>query len=159
MARLAMARTPEELELGRELWREYAAVIRDPAWLPDFDAELRSLGETYAPPGGVFLLAWEGDELAGCGALRRLDAERCEMRRVFVRPPHRGRGLARTISVALLGEARRLGFAIVRLDVSPDMAEATKLYESLGFRTVPAYPGAPGDATCMEARVRSGPAR
>jgi GNAT superfamily N-acetyltransferase len=157
MARITAAATPAEFDLGRELWREYAKAIDDPAWFPNFEADLANLDKTHAPPNGLFMLAWEGNEPAGCGALRRLDDEYGEMRRVFVVPKFRGRGLARTISVSLMGEARRLGYAAVRLDIPPKMAEAIKLYESLGFSRIPPYGSQPPGALCMEARVRSGP--
>jgi GNAT superfamily N-acetyltransferase len=159
MARIAAATGEAELELAREIWREYARVIDDPAWFPAFERDLAEIGERYGPPGGVFLLAWEGDELVGCGALRRLDDEAAEIRRVYVRPRFRAKGLARTISMALMGEARRIGYSLVRLDIPPRMAEAIKLFASLGFSPIPPYAGQPAGALCMEARVRSGAAR
>jgi putative acetyltransferase len=159
MARITTAANAAEHDLAREIWREYSRVIDDPAWFPEFERDLAEIGKTYGPPGGTFLLAWEGNALAGCGALRRLDDEAAEIRRVYVRPPFRGKGLARTISMALMGEARRLGYAVTRLDIPPRSAEAIKLYESLGFRPIPPYAGQPPDALCMEARVRSGPSR
>jgi GNAT superfamily N-acetyltransferase len=159
MARIAAATTMAEHELARELWREYARVIDDPAWFPSFERDLAEIATTYGPPGGAFLLAWEGTELAGCGALRRLDGEAAELRRVYVRPPFRGKGIARTVSMALMGEARRLGYALVRLDIPPRMSEAKRLYESLGFKPIPPYAGQPAGALCMEARVRAGAAR
>lgn len=159
MARIAAAATSEELDLGRQMWREYARTIDDPAWFPGFETELADLGRIYAPPGGAFLLAWEGKELAGCGALRRLDDELGEMRRVFVRSQFRGRGIARTVSVALMGEARRIGYGAVRFAIpavfADKMADGIKLYESLGFRQIPPTAAQPAGAFCMEARVRS----
>jgi GNAT superfamily N-acetyltransferase len=159
MARLTAATNAADLELARTMWREYARVVDDPAWFPGFDAELAELASMYGPPGGTFLLAWEGDELAACGALRRIDEDAGEVRRVYVRPKFRGRGLARSISMALMGEARRIGYASVKLDVPPKLAEGVKLYQSLGFTQIPAYAGQPAGAVCMEARVRSGPRR
>ena len=159
MARITTATTPDDLDLAREMWREYARVVDDPAWFPGFEPELAELGTTYAPPGGTFLLAWEGNDLAACGALRRLDDDSSEIRRVFVRPRFRGRGLARTISMSLMGEARRIGYATVKLDVPPKLSEGLKLYQSLGFSEIPAYAGQPAGAICLEARVRSGPRR
>ncbi len=156
MARLTTAMTPDDLNLAREMWREYASVVNDPAWFRGFESELASLGTMYGPPGGTFLLGWEGDDLAGCGGLRRIDDEIGEIRRVYVRPKFRKKGLARTISMALMGEARRIGYAAVRLDISPKQSEGIKLYQSLGFVVIPAYAGQPKGAICMEARVRSG---
>ncbi len=159
MARLTTATTPDELNLAREMWREYARVVDDRAWFPGFERELADLGTIYGPPGGTFLLAWEGNELAACGALRRLDEDVAELRRVYVRPQFRARGLARTISVALMGEARRVGYGSVRLDVPPKLSAGIKLYQSLGFAAIPPYASQPPGAICMEARVRSGPRR
>jgi len=157
MARITTATTTDDLDLARELWREYARVVDDPAWFPGFESELAELGKMYGPPDGTFLLAWEGSELAACGSLRRLDADTAELRRVYVRPKFRGRGLARTISMALMGEARALGYSVVRLDIPPKLSEGLKLYQSLSFRPIPPYAAQPPGAICMEARVRSGP--
>jgi len=159
MARIAPVTTPQELDLARELWREWAQLIDDPAWSRVFEADLADLAKIYGPPGGVFMLAWEGKDLAGGGALRRIDDELCEMQRVYVRPKLRGRGLARSLSVALMGEARRMGYGAVRFAIPADfvakLAGGIKLYESLGFRRIPTYAGNLPDAVCMEARVRS----
>ena len=161
MSRIAIAAKPQDLELGRQMWREYAQMIEDPAWLPGIEAELAGIGNIYAPPGGTFVLAYEGQEAAGCGGLRRIDDEVCEMARVFVRPQFRGHGIARSISVALMGEARRIGYGVLRFAIpgalATTMAGGIKLYESLGFRPIPPYGKHPPGAFCMEARVRSGP--
>jgi GNAT superfamily N-acetyltransferase len=159
MARIAAATTPQELDLARELWREWEKIIEDPAWKRVFRADLEDLEKIYGPPGGAFMLAWEGKELAGGGALRRIDDELCEMQRVYVRPQFRGRGLAQSLSVALMGEARRMGYGAVRFAIPADFVEklagGIKLYEKIGFRSIPTYGNNPPDAVCMEARVRS----
>jgi GNAT superfamily N-acetyltransferase len=157
MARFTTAATADDLNLAREMWREYARAVDDPAWFAGFESELAELGKIYGPPGGRFMLAWEGTELAACGALRALDADAAELRGVYVRAKFRGRGLARTMSMALMGEARGLGYSLVRLDIHPKLSEAIKLYESLSFRLIPPYANQPPGAICMEARVRSGP--
>ena len=79
------------------------------------------------------------DEIpAGVGALKPLSATAAEVKRVFVRPHYRGQGIARTLMVRLLDDARSLGFETVRLDTMPFMTDAHRLYESLGFvRTAP----------------------
>lgn len=159
MARIAAATTPQELDLARELWREWAKMVDDPAWAHVFKADVAELEKVYGPPGGVFMLAWDGKELAGGGALRRIDGELCEMERVYVRPRFRGRGVAQSLSVALMGEARRLGYGAVRFAIpaafAEELAGGIKLYERMGFRRIPTYGSNPPDAVCMEARVRS----
>jgi ribosomal protein S18 acetylase RimI-like enzyme len=91
---------------------------------------------------------------AGCGALRPLGGDAAEMRRMWVRPAFRGRGLGRAVAEALLRAARAGGYARVRLDTLPSMAEAQALYRSLGFAPVPPYDDDPHPgAIHMELRL------
>jgi carbonic anhydrase len=71
--------------------------------------------------------------------MRRLDEGICEMRRLYVRPEFRGRGLGRVATVALCREAHRLGYRKMRLITIPFMVEAVGIYRSLGFREIAAY--------------------
>lgn len=155
MARIAAARTVQDFEHGRELCREWRQMIADPAWQPGIESDLPAIDRVYGPPAGALLLAWEGPELAGCGALKRIDDEWCEIAWVFVRDRFRGRGLARTLSVALMGEARRIGYGAVRFAIPAVFAGGINLYESLGFRPTPPRAGLPPGGVCMEARVRA----
>jgi GNAT superfamily N-acetyltransferase len=84
------------------------------------------------------LLAEADGSAAGCVALRPLDGPTCEMKRLYVRPPWRGRGLGRLLSVSLITWARDLSYASMKLDTVPQMAPAIELYRSLGF--VPTEP-------------------
>ena len=119
----------------RVLFREYAASLPFTLDFQDFDRELAGLPGEYAPPRGALLLA----RGAGCVGLRPLDAATCEMKRLYVRPAARGTGLGRRLTEAIVGEARGLGYARMRLDTMPDMAAALVLYAELGFREIPPY--------------------
>ncbi len=120
---------------SRELILEYAAALGVDLSFQDFEHELATLESYYE----LILVARVDDKLAGCVALRRIDAETCEMKRLYVRPSFRGRDLGRALAEAIIGEARTRGYARMRLDTLPSMASAMLLYESLGFRDIAAY--------------------
>jgi len=91
------------------------------------------------PPYGVYLVGFEGDRVIAGGGLRRLTEDVAEIKRMFVRPAFRSRGVARTLLGALEDEARRLGYSATRLDTGPKQVDALVLYRSAGYIDVPAY--------------------
>lgn len=144
------ARTPEDLAVARELFREYAAGTDAPVCFVAFEDELAALPGDYAPPSGRLLLAGDG-EPAGCVALRRLDAGTAEIKRLYVRAAHRGTGLGRSLALAAIAAARETGARRVVLDTLPSMIQAQALYRSLGFRESAAYLASPTPgALCFE---------
>ena len=133
------AEGPRHLDLLRGLFRAYAASIGVSLDFQDFDAELEGLPGDYAPPRGRLLLAWQEGEAIGCVALRPLEPEVCEMKRLYVGPASRASGLGRRLAVRICEEARAAGYSRMRLDTLSTMTAALGLYESLGFRPIPAY--------------------
>ncbi|MGB8844362.1 MAG: GNAT family N-acetyltransferase, partial [Terracidiphilus sp.] len=87
----------------------------------------------YAPPGGRLALATSGGQLAGCIALRRVDADHAEAKRLYVRPAFRGLGLGRALMEWVMAEARAAGYAEIVGDTMPVMRDALALYERMGF--------------------------
>jgi putative acetyltransferase len=150
--RLIQAQSTNDVCRARELFEEYAAGLGINLCFQNFDKELADLPGEYAPPNGRLLLAFEGKQLAGCVALRKIGEGACEMKRLFVRMEFRGKGLGRMLAESIIGEARLLGYERMRLDTLPGkMDRAIAMYRSLGFREIePYYHNPVAGATFME---------
>ncbi len=113
-----------------------------------YDEELRDLRLKYGEPEGrLYLALAEDGSAAGCIALRRRDDERCELKRLYVRPAYRGQGLASALVARILDDARRIGYRAVLLDTLPALRSATKMYRGLGFYEIPCYNDSPVERT------------
>jgi putative acetyltransferase len=134
------AQSPAEIEIARELFREYAAGLNIDLCFQNVDQEVAGLPGNYAPPRGRLLLAIEGKQSAGCIALRSLGDSDCEMKRLYVRPEFRGQGLGKKLITTLIDAAREIGYERMLLDTLPGkMDSAIALYRSLGFSEVAPY--------------------
>ena len=135
--------TAQELELLRNLFREYADGLGVDLCFQNFEQELAELPGDYAAPRGALLLARVDGEAAGCCALRPIDStdypNAAEMKRLYVRTGFRGFGLGRELAEAVLDAARKAGYSCVLLDTLDDMEAARGLYEDLGFKEIPPY--------------------
>jgi putative acetyltransferase len=155
---LIQATLPEHIEQARSLFLEYGSSLGFSLCFQSFDEELKSLPGAYSPPSGRLLLArsrgrdLHGRDLhgqdqvhaAGCVALRKLEAGICEMKRLYVRPGDRGRGLGQMLVERIIAEARAVGYERMRLDtVESAMKDAIALYRRVGFREIPAYSAIP----------------
>lgn len=137
---LRQAESPEQISAVRELFLEYANSLNFSLCFQSFEKELAELPGDYAPPGGRLLLATQQFQLAGCVALHKLDAETCEMKRLYVRPQFRGKGLGRVLAERVVADATEMGYKRLRLDtVEPVMRDAVGLYRKLGFREIAPY--------------------
>lgn len=132
-----------ELDAVRNLFVEYAATLNVDLCFQNFNTELATLPGEYAAPRGGLLLATVDGELAGCCAMRPLDAvdypNACEMKRLYVRPAYRGLRLGRTLAETILETARVAGYDCILLDTLNDMEAARALYQELGFEDIPPY--------------------
>jgi GNAT superfamily N-acetyltransferase len=136
---LIQVKSGEQIVAARRLFMEYADALGVDLCFQGFQQELDGLPGEYAPPEGRLLLAIEDDEPVGCVAVRRLADGICEMKRLYVQPGHRGKGLGRKLAEAIIAEARAIGYKKMRLDSLTSLKEAAGLYRSLGFTEVPPY--------------------
>ena len=134
---------PAGIDEVLQLFREYAAELPFDLSFQGFEEELATLPGAYAPPRGCILLARGGRGAAGCVGLRPLGDDVCEMKRLYVRPKLRRRRLGRRLVLAVLGEARDIGYRRMRLDTVPSMARAIALYRALGFHEIAPYTHSP----------------
>lgn len=128
------------IQQARELFLEYEKSLGFSLCFQNFDKELETLPGSYAPPGGRLFLAEYDGQLAGCIALRKLEDEICEMKRLYVRPQFRGKGLGGALTERIFAEARQIGYRRMRLDtVEPVMRDAVRMYRNMGFQEIPPY--------------------
>ena len=135
----------------RELFGEYFRWLRDHREVTDFETsilevgldrfqrEIEALPGEYAAPGGALFLARSDGRPVGCAALRRHAPDVAELKRLFVRPSARARGVGRRLTIAVLRKAHRLGYRAVVLDTLPRMTTAAALYRRIGFRPTQPY--------------------
>ena len=149
---ISQVESEDQINTVRQLFEEYAAGIGISLCFQNFDQELTTLPGKYAPPTGRLKLAYVEDELAGCIALRAVDDDRCEMKRLFLRPAFRGSGLGRYLVETIIAEARSIGYKSMLLDTLPGrMDSAIALYKKMGFKEIaPYYENPVEDAKFME---------
>ena len=157
-ARVVVAVGEEGLGHARHLFRDYAggasgtiaAILRSQG----FEAEIAGLPGRYAPPSGCLLLAVDGDQPVGCVAMRDLGGGTCEMKRLYVAPGYRGRGVGGLLVGEVVRRGERAGHRRMVLDSMPEMVEAIALYRRHGFVETDPYWGHPtGHAVFMEKRL------
>ncbi len=133
------ASEPAQVDQVRILFQEYWDSFDFTPCFQNFSNEVAELPGKYAPPGGALALAMIEGEPAGCAALRRLDDERCEAKRLYVRPAFRGHRLGKALLDWVIGQARELGYREMVGDTMPVMARALEMYLRAGFERTGPY--------------------
>jgi GNAT superfamily N-acetyltransferase len=132
--------SPAQIAQARELFLEYETALGISLCFQNFDQELANLPGDYAPPSGRLLLGHFEGQLAGCVALHSLESGICEMKRLYLRPAFRGKGLGSIMVDTIVSEARRIGYHRLRLDtIEPLMKDAVRTYRKMGFREIAPY--------------------
>lgn len=136
---IAAASTSADLATIKSLWRQYWDSFGFEPSFQNFDAELTSLPGKYERPEGRLALASVAGQPAGCVALRRLDAARCEIKRLYVKSEFRGSGAGKTLLEWVIAEARLAGYLEIFADTMPVMERAIEMYRQTGFELVGPY--------------------
>ena len=127
------------LEDIRSLFGEYTASLGIDLTYQNYAQELADLPGKYARPDGILYLALVNQTPAGCIAMRRFDAQTCEMKRLYVRDAFRGHRLGEQLVQTVINQARAIGYSRLVLDTLADMDSALRLYKKLGFIKTHAY--------------------
>ncbi len=139
MIKIISAKSALTINQAQKLFLEYASSLTFDLDFQDFKNELGGLPGEYAPPDGRLFVATEGRRVVGCVALRKISGKICEMKRLYVRPMFRGKGIGLRLAETVIEEARKIGYTRMRLDTTPSMTAAIALYRSLGFKKTAPY--------------------
>ncbi len=148
MLNIYPVKTDEDIEIAKMLFVEYVEFLKivlseyaDVPWLiqyyQDFQKETDLLPGRYAQPEGIILIAECHDQPAGCVALGKLSNGICEMKRLFVRPENKRKGIGSALCEALMEQAIKMGYTQMRLATALEPPKA--LYQSLGFKEITPY--------------------
>jgi putative acetyltransferase len=141
---LSLADVESAVSLIRFVWREFFGTHSDESvrtYLDEPGAFEDVTSGAYSQPRNLFLVAVDEDHVVATGAVWHVDATSCELRRMFVHPNYRRRGLARQIAVELLEFAARADYEVVRLETNRTLSASHRLYESLGFAYAQPFQG------------------
>lgn len=139
MINYKISETEEDYKVARELFLEYANSLNFDLCFQHFDGEISDLAGQYSEPAGCLILCYEDNFPLGCVALRKFKDDICEMKRLYLRPQARGKGIGRTLANKIIEKAKELGYKKMQLDTIETMKEAIALYKSMGFKEIDAY--------------------
>ncbi|MEP6674838.1 MAG: GNAT family N-acetyltransferase [Ferruginibacter sp.] len=134
-----IAASDKDYKTAAGLFKEYATAINIDLQFQHFDEELSELQEMYSfPEGGIILCRFE-DEYIGCVAIRKIDAETGELKRMYVKPTHQNKSIGKALLQEAIELARKCRYSKLRLDTLNYMQPAIRLYKKYGFYEIPAY--------------------
>jgi len=134
-----IAKSETDYETGKALFQEYAQSLTVDLCFQNFSTELETIADQYNLPAGGLYLAFYNGLPAGCAAIRKLDDETAELKRMFVKDDYRGHKIGVKLLQLAIDLAKQLGYNKLRLDTLVDMVKAQQLYKSFGFYEIPAY--------------------
>lgn len=135
------AHTAADFTVAADLFREYAASLDFDLGFQNFDAELQQLDRQYGRPDGALILVWESKTgiAVGCVGVRKLEGHIAELKRMYIRDAHRGKGIGKELINKALQLSAEMGYTRMRLDTLGTMKAAIALYWQAGFYEIEAY--------------------
>ena len=151
---ISLVQAYDRIDDVKKLFSEYTEMLVsiDPSFhlyleIQHYDREMENPAIKYALPADRLYIALSDGNVAGCVALRKLDDERCELKRLYVRPEYRGQHIAAKLMDRIIGDARSAGYSSMYLDTLPELAAAVRLYEKYGFEYTECYNDSPSEKT------------
>lgn len=142
-----IASDPQHFNIARILFEEYAASLNVDLCFQGFDEELRTVDVQYNLPKGCLMLVFDNETAFGCAAIREFENTTAELKRMYLKPAYRGKGISKSLLQWMLDKAVELGYTSVRLDTLPQMKEAQQLYRQFGFKEIESYRFNPVEGT------------
>ncbi len=142
--------TPDESQAAKQIVQHLLHILfKDPRPLGEATADRESQGwfkdmddiqKYYFESGGIFLVTTDNEQLIGTGAIRKLEENVCELRRLFLLIEYEGKGLGYRMLMELMRYAREMGYKKMRLETAPRfLTRATAFYKRVGFYEIPPY--------------------
>ncbi len=122
-----------------DLFREYQQLIGVDLCFQGFEEELAGLPGKYAPPAGAIFIAVDNGELIGCVAMRPIDQQQAELKRLYVKSDRHGQGIGKQLFECAMSRAQSIGYGSIVLDTLESMRSARGLYQAYGFREIEGY--------------------
>ena len=139
---ISMAVSSDEIDMAKALFTAHEKELGEEACFQDFDKEMKNIQSIYAPPSGALLLAFNKNNKVASGATGEaigvvgmvgVDEETAEMKRLYVMPEWRGRGIGKALCQGVLNTARGQLYKTMRLETLPRLEAAISLYLEYGF--------------------------
>jgi putative acetyltransferase len=129
----------KDYEQVKEIFKEYQVYLNIDLCFQRFDNELATLNEIYKPPKGAIILAKLNDQIAGCIALKPIEDNNCEMKRLYVKPMYRGHNIGKKLVELIIEYAKNNKYTLMKLDTVDKLVEAIDIYQKMGFKKTEPY--------------------
>lgn len=134
-----VATRKEEFDTGKALFLEYIEQLGIDLSFQNLEEELSTITTQYGAPSGGLILLKEANEAVGCVGIRKFEPQVAEVKRMFIQPAFRSRGMGKPLLSEAIQLARSLNYCALRLDTLPFMRKAITLYHAMGFREIEPY--------------------